>query len=127
MGAAAMTGGPSTLGFPFVVDDGAVVATGGSDTIRAKVVQVLFTAPGERINKPDFGCGLFNLVFDPNDRVLTSAMEFTIGQALARWLQRDLIVQTVNVRAEAEQAVVEVAYRTTRDLGLQAVSIRFRI
>jgi len=122
-----VSGGPSTLGFPFVVEGGAVVATGGSDTIRAKVIQVLFTAPGERVNRPEFGCGLSNLVFDPNDTVLAAAMEFTIGQALARWLRRDLIVQSVNVRAEDEQAVVEVAYRTTHDLALQAMSVRFRI
>lgn len=122
-----MTGGPWALGFPFVVDGGAVLATDGNDTIRSKVIQVLFTAPGERINKPDFGCGLFNLVFDPNDSVLAAATEFTIGQALARWLRQDLIVQTVTLRAEDEQAVVEIAYRTTRDLALQAVNIRFRV
>lgn len=121
-----MTGRPTALGFPFVVDGGTVVATGGSETVRAKVIQVLFTAPGERINKPEFGCGLFNLVFDPNNNVLAAAMEFTIGQALARWLRGDLIVETVSVRAEEEQAVVEVAYRTTQDLALQAVNIRFR-
>jgi phage baseplate assembly protein W len=119
---------PVTLGFPFVVDGaGRVTATGGDETIRAKIIQLLFTAPGERVNKPEFGCGLFNLVFEPNNVVLAAAMEFTIGQALSRWLRRDIVVDGVSVRAEDEQAVVEVAYRTTRDLATQAVSIRFRI
>ena len=35
--------------------------------LRGKIIQVLFTAPGERVNQPEFGCGLFNLVFDPNN------------------------------------------------------------
>jgi len=121
-----VSGQATTLGFPFAVDGGNVVATGGSDTIRAKVIQVLFTAPGERINRPEFGCGLFNLAFDPNNDVLAAAMEFTIGQALARWLRADLIVESISVRAEEEQAVVEVGYRTIQELARQAVNIRFR-
>lgn len=117
----------TTFPFPFAVDDeGRITARARSDAIRGKIIQLLFTAPGERVNKPDFGCGLFNLVFEPNDVVLAAAMEFTIGQALSRWLQRDIVVDSVTVRAEDEQAVVEVAYRTTHDLARQAVSIRFR-
>ena len=47
---------------------------------------MLFTAPGERVNQPEFGCGLFNLVFDPDNTILAAAMEFTVGAALTRWL-----------------------------------------
>ena len=123
-----MTGASVTLGFPFAVDGvGRVTASGGNDTIRAKIIQLLFTAPGERVNKPDFGCGLFNLAFEPNDVVLAAAVEFTIGQALSKWLRRDIVVDGVTVRAEGEQAIVEITYRTTHDLARQAVNIRFRV
>ena len=39
-------------------------------------------SPGERVNQPAFGCGLVNLVFDPNNPILAAAVEFTAGQAL---------------------------------------------
>jgi uncharacterized protein len=118
---------PTTFGFPFTVSTGGqVVATGGDEAIRGKIIQVLFTAPGERVNRPDFGCGLFNLVFAPNDTVLAAAMEFTIGQALARWLRDDLIVDAVDVEAQDAIIVVQVAYTKKQDLARQAVRIQFR-
>lgn len=115
--------------FPFPFDVGAggrITATGGDEAVRAKVIQVLFTAPGERVNKPTFGCGLFNLVFEPNNPVLAAAVEFTIGQALARWLADDLVVDAVDVEAEGEMIVVQVAYTRKQDLARQAVRIQFK-
>ncbi|MBA3894069.1 MAG: GPW/gp25 family protein [Gemmatimonadales bacterium] len=117
----------TTFPFPFAVSSGGrILASGGDEAIRGKIIQVLFTAPGERVNKPDFGCGLFNLVFEPNDVVLAAAMEFTIGQALARWLRDDIIVETVSVAAEDEKALVEVVYTRRQALARQAVRIQFR-
>jgi phage baseplate assembly protein W len=116
-----------TFPFPFAVSAGGrVTATGGDDAVRGKILQVLFTTPGERVNRPDFGCGLFNLVFDPNTPVLAAALEFTIGQALARWLGDDLVVNAVGVQPEDELIAVQVVYTRRRDLARQAVNIRFR-
>lgn len=113
--------------FPLAVGTGGrIMASGGDEAIRGKIIQVLFTAPGERVNKPDFGCGLFNLVFEANNVVLAAAMEFTIGQALSRWLRDDLVVEAVDVTAEEEQARVEVVYLRKQDLARQAVRIQFR-
>ena len=84
-----MTPRNATFAFPFAVNSaGRIIASGGDDAIRGKVIQVLFTAPGERVHVPDFGCGLFHLVFEPNDAILAATMEFTVGQALSRWLGR---------------------------------------
>ncbi|NTU85594.1 MAG: GPW/gp25 family protein [Chloroflexales bacterium] len=117
----------ATFSFPLAVGPGgAISATGGDAAIRAKVIQVLFTAPGERVNQPDFGCGLFNLVFEPDDGVLAAAVEFTIGQALTRWLRDDLIVDAVDVRADGPLLNVEVAYTRRADFTRQVVRIRFR-
>ena len=118
-----------SFGFPFplaVSNSGRFTATGGDEVVRAKIIQVLFTAPGERVNKPSFGCGLFNLVFEPNSGVLAAAMEFTIGQALTRWLEDDLVVQTVDVEAQDETVLVEVVYTRKQDLARQAVRIEFK-
>lgn len=116
-----------TLGFPFgVAPRGSIQSSGGDDALRGKIIQVLFTAPGERVNLPEFGCGLLNLVFEPNDPVLAAATEFTIGQALARWLGDEMLVDAVHVATEAETVTVEVVYTRRVDRSQQAVRAHFR-
>lgn len=116
-----------TLEFPFSVSPtGQIRASGGDDAIRGKIVQVLFTTPGERVNLPEFGCGLFNLVFEPNNPILASAMEFTISQALTRWLGQEIIVNTVKVQSLEERVTAEIVYTKKQDLSKQAVRIHFR-
>lgn len=117
----------STLGFPFALDArGSVVAeTDPAAVLRAKVVQVLFTAPGERVNQPEFGCGLLNLVFDPNNTIMAAAVEFTVGEALTRWLGDVLVVSGVDVSAQDEVLTAEVAYVSRADLSRQAVRVQF--
>lgn len=115
------------FGFPFTVNlAGHVNATGGDEAIRGKIIQVLFTVPGERVNLPDFGCGLFNLVFEPNNAILAPAMEFTVGQALTRWLGDIIIMNGVNVISEEETVTIEIAYTKRADLTKQAVRIHFK-
>lgn len=117
----------TTFGFPFAVNSADhISATGGNEAIRGKIIQVLFTAPGERVNLPQFGCGLFNLVFEPNNEILAAAMEFTVGQALTRWLKEDIIVDGVQVKAKEETAIIEIAYTKKQDLAKQAVRIQFK-
>jgi phage baseplate assembly protein W len=116
----------TSLGFPFgTTSRGHVQAQGGDDAIRARILQVLFTAPGERVHKPDFGCGLFNQVFAPNDAVRAAATEFTVGQALARWLGDDIIVDAVSVEPDGEVMRVQVVYTRRHDERRQAVQIQF--
>jgi uncharacterized protein len=111
----------TTLGFPFSVNN-----AGRDEAIRGKIIQVLFTAPGERVNLPDFGCGLFNLVFEPGDTILAAAMEFTVGQALARWLGDEILVDDVDVVNSKETITIEVAYTKRADLSRQAVRVHFK-
>jgi phage baseplate assembly protein W len=116
------------FGFPFAVSpEGAIVPDPDDDVdLRGKIIQVLFTTPGERVNRPDFGCGLFNLVFDPSNTILAAATEFTVGAALTRWLGDQLLVDGVNVTAGDEAITVEVAYINRKDLSRNAVRIHFR-
>ncbi|WP_250281626.1 GPW/gp25 family protein, partial [Frankia sp. CiP1_Cm_nod2] len=65
------------LDHPFHVDaTGRVAGTDSDDHVRDMIFQVLFTNPGERVNRPDFGCGLLGLVFLPNSDALATATEF---------------------------------------------------
>jgi len=117
----------TTFGFPFAVNEaGGIRATGGDEAIRGKIIQVLFTAPGERVNLPEFGCGLFNLVFEPNDDILAAAMEFTVGQALTRWLGADILVEGVQVDSSEDTMNIEIVYTRRSDLSKQAVRIHFK-
>jgi phage baseplate assembly protein W len=122
-----MNGSARGLRFPFGVEGGAITAGDGLDEeIRGKIIQVLFTARGERVNRPEFGCGLLNLVFDPNNEILAAATQFTIGQALTRWLRDEIVVDGVELKADGETLVVEVAYTRRADLARAAVRIQFR-
>lgn len=116
------------FGFPFGANAAGAIAPDPNEDaqLRGKVIQVLFTAPGERVNQPEFGCGLFNLVFDPNNTIAAAAVEFSIGQALSRWLGDALVVGAVDVQAGDEVLTVEVAYVRRKDLSRQAVRVQFK-
>jgi phage baseplate assembly protein W len=115
------------LGLPFAVDpSGRVSVSAGDERIQAKILQVLFTTPGERVNLPDFGCGLLDLVFEPNDPVLAAATEFSVGQALTRWLGAQIVVQGVEVQASGESVAVEVAWIARADGSRNAIRAEFR-
>src|SRR5262245_21597489 len=122
-----MTTASTSFGFPFGVNEaGRINAAGGDAATRAKIIQILFTAPGERVNFPEFGCGLFNLVFEPGNDILATAMEFTVGQALTRWLADEIAVENVSVEFHEATMGIEVLYTRQQDLARQAVRIQFR-
>jgi phage baseplate assembly protein W len=99
--------------YPFHLDGrGRSATTDVDDHVRDLIRQVLFTNPGgERVNRPDFGCGLKRLVFMPNSDALAAATQVTVQSALQRWLERVIQVQSVDVRADDAQLVVTVEYR----------------
>jgi phage baseplate assembly protein W len=74
------------IDFPFAFDQrGRTASTGESDHVRDLIEQLLFTNPGERVNRPDFGTGLTQLIFAPNSPELAAAVQFTLQAALERW------------------------------------------
>jgi phage baseplate assembly protein W len=103
--------------FPFSIDGrGRTAVTGEDDHLRDLIHQVLFTNPGERVNRPDFGCGLKNLVFMPNSEPLAAATQLLVKGALQNWLRAEIQVEQVTVEVRDEQLVVSVAY-TKRETG----------
>jgi uncharacterized protein len=100
------------LDHPVHIDSrGRTAETGEDEHIRDLIHQVLFTEPGERINRPDFGCGIRRMVFMPNSEALSTATRFLVQGALQRWLETVIEVEAVDVRAQEEQLAVTVAYR----------------
>ena len=89
---------------------GRTATTGVDDHVKDMIFQVLFTNPGERVNRPDFGCGLLQLVFMPNSDVLATATQFMVQGSLQRWLEDVIRVERVLVTSEEERLVVDVEY-----------------
>jgi phage baseplate assembly protein W len=105
------------LDYPFHIDGrGHSAETDQDDHIRDLIHQVLFTNPGERVNRPDFGCGLKQMVFAPNSDVLAAATQLLIQGALQRWLETVIQVERVAVEARDEKLLVTVVY-TKRSTG----------
>jgi uncharacterized protein len=101
--------------YPVHVDGrGRLALTDDRDHIRDLVEQVLFTSQGERVNRPGFGCGLLQLVFQPNSEPLELAVQATVQGALHQWLGELIAVESVQVTAEDAVLQVTVAY-TIRD------------
>lgn len=86
------------IDYPFYFDArGRTAATDDTDHIRHMIEEFLFTNPGERVNRPDFGAGLLQLVFSPNSSEIAAALQFTIQAGLQRWLGDLIVVQKVEV------------------------------
>jgi phage baseplate assembly protein W len=105
------------LDFPYTIDvRGRSATTADDDHIRDLILQVLFTAPGERVNRTEFGCGLKQLVFAPASETLAAATEQLVHGALIRWLDPVIAVEGVTVSIEEATLVVNIAY-ARRDTG----------
>ncbi len=108
---------PDYFDYPFRFDGrGRAALTDADDHVRDMIYQVLFTSPGERVNRPDFGCGLLQLVFMPNSGALAAATQFMVQGALQRWLADVIQVESVQVRSDEGRLEVEVSY-LRRDTG----------
>ncbi len=108
------------LRFPYQFSALGITDTADDEShVRQLVEQVLFTAPGERINRPTFGSGLLQLVFAPNNEALAAALHVAVQGALQQWLGDVLQVQAVEVLAEDSTLRVRVDYvlRRTQEQG----------
>ena len=90
--------------------------------IRHLIEQVLFTAPGERVNRPDFGCGLLNLVFEPNRSELAITTQFLVQSSLNQWLGDLIEVQDVEVNSYDSTIEIHVSYLILRNQQRQTAS-----
>ncbi len=97
--------------YPFhIARNGRSAQTDTDDHIRDMIEQVLFTNPGERVNRPTFGCGLLQMVFGPNSPELATATQFIVQSSLQQWLGELIQVNEVNVQSEDSTLRVNVVY-----------------
>lgn len=103
------------LHFPYQFDGrGRTREADEAGWIRGLIEQVLFTAPGERVMRPDFGSGLRQLVFAPNSPELAATTQYLVQGALQQWLGALITIEAVEVQAEEATLRVTVQYRIRR-------------
>ncbi|MFD6340756.1 GPW/gp25 family protein [Streptomyces sp. NPDC060131] len=101
----------SDIAFPFRTGRrGRTAHAGYDDHVRDLIEQLLFTSPGERVMRPDFGCGLLDLVFTPNSPELASALELSVQASLQRWLGELIEVEALDVVSEENVVRVYLRY-----------------
>jgi phage baseplate assembly protein W len=101
----------SQIDYPYHFDTrGRTAETPEEEHIRDLVEQVLFTAPGERLNRPTFGCGLLQLVFAPNSDALAATSQFLVQGALQQWLGDLIVAESVEVAADDAELRVRIQY-----------------
>jgi phage baseplate assembly protein W len=93
---------------------GRTADTSYAEHIRDLIEQVLFTSPGERVNRPDFGSGILQLLFAPNSEPLAAATQHTVQTALQQWLGELIQVEAVEVISEDSTLRVTVQYTIRR-------------
>lgn len=99
------------IAYPFHLSSAGLVASASDEAhIRQLIEQVLFTSPGERVNRPDFGCAVQHLVFAQIGSERATAIQGLIQGSLQQWL-RDLIqVERVDVALEDSTLSVTIQY-----------------
>jgi phage baseplate assembly protein W len=103
------------IDYPFHFDNrGRTAATNDEDHIRDMIEQFLLTSQGERVNRPDFGSGLLQMVFAPNSPEIAAALQFTIQAGLQQWLSDLIEVKKLEVVSNEAELRIDVQYLVRR-------------
>ncbi len=99
------------LRYPYQFDSsGHTAPTDLPGHISDMIAQILLTSPGERVNRPTFGCGVTQLVFAPNSDALGAAQQQVIQASLQQWLSDLIRVNAVNVQAQDSKLLITITY-----------------
>ena len=111
------------IAYPFHIDSRGRTATAGDDDhVRDMIEEILFTNHGERINRPEFGSGILQLVFAPNSPELAATMQVTLQAAIQQWLGDVVEVQALDVQSTDATLSVVLTYRVRRTNELQTAT-----
>jgi phage baseplate assembly protein W len=112
------------VSFPYAIDTRGRTAEAGLDEhIRDLIEQILFTSPGERVNRPDFGSGLLQLVFAPGSDELVATLRMIVRGALQQWLGDRVVIHDVAAEMRDSTLTVTVSYLIT--LTQESVTAQF--
>jgi uncharacterized protein len=116
-------------GYPFRIDPASrrtALAPTYDAHVEQMIRQVLLTSPGERVDLPEFGCGIRRLLFAPIGESLPTTVQLVVQRALARWLSRQITVQRVSVTvpdAEGSELLVRIDYILKETLAPKTMEV----
>lgn len=97
--------------FPLSINSqGRTATTDRAGHIRDLIEQVLFTAQGERVNRPEFGAGVERLIFAPNSDEVATATKTIVQGALQQWLAGIAVVEGVETSSDNSRLEITVVY-----------------
>jgi uncharacterized protein len=103
------------IDYPFYFNRLGRTATTDPDThIEEMLEQLLFTNPGERVNRPDFGSGLQQLVFAANSPEVAAALQFTLQAVIQRWLGDLIDLKGLDVTSDDATLTIFISYVVRR-------------
>ena len=112
------------IDYPFHFDQlGHTATTEYDDHIRDMIEQFLLTNAGERVNRPDFGSGLLQLIFAPNSPELAATLQFTAQAGLQQWLGDVIEVRNLEVTSEDSTLRINLEYFVLRTQQSQSLSL----
>lgn len=106
---------------------GRTATTDDADHIRDMIEQLIFTNPGERVNRPDFGSGLLQLIFAPNSQELAATVQFTVQAAIQRWLGDVIAIQELEVHSVDSTLTLTLDYVVRRTEQVQRATFTRRV
>lgn len=98
------------LAYPYAIVESGTAMTDSQGNIRDMIELVLFTVPGERVNRPEFGCGVERLVFSPNSEEVANSVGYMVQSNLQRELGDHIIVHSVECHSEDSTLIISVSY-----------------
>jgi phage baseplate assembly protein W len=108
------------IDFPLHFDSrGRTAACDDAAHVRDMLEQLLFTNAGERVNRPEFGSGLQQLVFAPNSPELAAVIQFTTRAAIQQWLSDVLELQALDVISDDAALRISITYALRRTAELR--------
>jgi uncharacterized protein len=114
--------------FPYHFDGrGRTAATDDEDHIHDMIETVLFTAPGERVNRPTFGCGLLQMVFAPNSTEMAATTQYLVQGSLQQWLGDLIQVNAVTVESQEASLHVSIDYTLRRTQQTQTAQFERQV
>jgi uncharacterized protein len=114
----------SGFGFPYRIGpDGRTAGAGYEQHIREMIEQLLFTRRGERVNRPDFGAGVTELIFVENAPEMAAAAQHMVMGTLQQWLSGSIEVRGVETRAADNLLAITVRYRPLDEVRERAVTV----
>jgi len=111
------------IDFPFHIGGcGRTASAREEDHVRDLIEELLFTRPGERVNRPDFGSGLMHMVFIPNSRELAATTQYLVQSSLQQWLGDRIEVNEVTVESDDSSLRVTVEYTLRHSREMQTAT-----